>query len=89
MNTCILSITADPHNQNIGQLQKKQLEPLPRQHTFDGFGSDAYGRGRTWKPKEQWLGNIKLGYAKAGFNIYYRLDGLDETITTKECHQFK
>lgn len=52
-------------------------------YDFGGFGGDIYGRGKDWKPKEQWLGNAKIGYAKAGFNAYYRIDGLDETITAR------
>ncbi|RZL49371.1 MAG: TonB-dependent receptor [Pedobacter sp.] len=36
-----------------------------------------------WKPKEQFLGNTKIGYRNANFNIWYRLDGLKETIDTR------
>ena len=36
-----------------------------------------------WKPKEQFLGNTKLGYRNDRFNIWYRLDGLKETIDTR------
>ncbi len=50
---------------------------------FDGFGGDPYGRAKNWRPKEQWLGNINLGYKTDHFKIYYRLDGLDENITNK------
>lgn len=50
---------------------------------FDGFGGDPYGRNKIWKPKEQWLGNARLGYGDVNFNIYYRLDGLHETITSR------
>lgn len=52
---------------------------------FNGFGNDTYGRFRpgSWRPKEQWLGNIKFGYENAVFNLYYRLDALDETITSR------
>jgi outer membrane receptor for ferrienterochelin and colicins len=49
----------------------------------DGFGGDDFGRQKTWKPKEQWMGNIRLGYSTAKFNVYYRLDGLNETITSR------
>lgn len=50
----------------------------------NGFGGDEYGRNKTlWKPKEQWLGNIRAGYTSDKFNIYYRLDGLDETIVSR------
>ena len=47
---------------------------------FDGFGGDAYERGKTWLPKEQWLGNGKVGYRNNNFNIYYRLDAVKEII---------
>lgn len=36
-----------------------------------------------WKPKEQWLANTRLGYAKSNFNVWYRLDYVDETIDSK------
>ena len=36
-----------------------------------------------WKPKEQWLANTKIGYSKNDFNIWYRLDYLDETLDSK------
>jgi outer membrane receptor for ferrienterochelin and colicins len=54
-------------------------------YDFDGFGGDSYGRGKDWKPKEQWLANAKIGYTKGGFNVYYRIDGLDETITARNA----
>ena len=50
---------------------------------FDGFGGDEYGRGKEWRPKEQWLGNIKTGYRNDAMNIYYRLDALHETISNR------
>jgi len=74
------------HTQNIGVSGRKNKwnASLGATHNdFDGFGGDDYGRGKTWKPKEQWMGNAKIGYSKAGFNIYYRIDGLDETITVR------
>jgi len=36
-----------------------------------------------WKPKEQWMGNTKIGYANDKFNIWYRLDGLNEVIDVR------
>jgi outer membrane receptor for ferrienterochelin and colicins len=79
------------HTQNIGVSLKKNnwYTSFGGTHIeFDGFGGDDYGRGKTWKPKEQWMGNAKIGYAKAGFNVYYRLDGLDETITVRNAINF-
>jgi len=36
-----------------------------------------------WKPKEQWLGNTKVGYRNNNFNMWYRLDGLKESIDVR------
>jgi len=36
-----------------------------------------------WKPKEQWLGNTKIGYRSQDFNIWYRLDGIKEDIDSR------
>lgn len=49
----------------------------------NGFGGDNYGRAKQWLPKEQYLGNIIIGHRTEKNMIYYRLDGLDETITNK------
>ncbi|MEO6313325.1 MAG: TonB-dependent receptor [Chitinophagaceae bacterium] len=51
---------------------------------FNGFGGDAYGRGKSWRPKEQWLGNARLGYSNEKINFYYRMDGLHEEIADRE-----
>jgi outer membrane receptor for ferrienterochelin and colicins len=74
------------HNQNIniGWKKKNWNFSIGGTHNeFDGFGGDDFGRAKTWRPKEQWMGNIKLGYSKNAFNVYYRLDGLNETITDR------
>ncbi len=36
-----------------------------------------------WKPKEQYMGNTKIGYRNNNFNIWYRFDGLEETIDSR------
>jgi outer membrane receptor for ferrienterochelin and colicins len=36
-----------------------------------------------WKPKEQWLGNGRLGYNSDKLNVWYRMDYADETILSK------
>ena len=36
-----------------------------------------------WKPKEQFLGNTKIGYRNNNFSIWYRLDGLKEDIDVR------
>ncbi|MFD2287299.1 TonB-dependent receptor [Pedobacter petrophilus] len=40
-------------------------------------------RKNQWKPKEQWLGNTKVGYRNENFNIWYRLDAVNETIDAR------
>lgn len=50
---------------------------------FQGFGGDDYGRAKSWKPKEQYLGNILVGHRTEKNTIYYRLESLDETIASK------
>ncbi|MFT3936934.1 MAG: TonB-dependent receptor [Chitinophagaceae bacterium] len=55
---------------------------------FDGFGGDTYGRGKTWRPKEQYMGNARIGYSNDKINLYYRLDGLHEEISDRESINF-
>lgn len=74
------------HIQTIGvDLQKKGWNASVggTHNEFGGLGGDAYGRAKSWKPKEQWLGNVRVGYGNNNFNIYYRLDALNETILSR------
>ena len=50
---------------------------------FRGFGGDAFGRDRSWKPKQQYLGNFTMGYKGKNSTTHYTLNGLGETITAK------
>ncbi|MEO6683396.1 MAG: TonB-dependent receptor [Ginsengibacter sp.] len=50
---------------------------------FNGFEGDEYGRGKSWKPKEQWMGNARVGYVNDHLNVYYRIDGLKENILVR------
>ena len=50
---------------------------------FDGFGGDDFGRAKSWRPKEQWLGNGRIGYSNNVINLYYRFDGLHEEISSR------
>ena len=54
----------------------------------NGFGGDTYGRNKSWLPKEQWFGNAKVGYRKAGIDIYYKLDGMKEMIVDRNPINF-
>ena len=74
------------HVQNVGidWAQRQWNVSVGGTHNdFDGFGGDAYGRNKKWKPKEQWLGNTRVGYEGANWNVYYRLDALHELITSR------
>lgn len=48
-----------------------------------GFGGDAYGRAKSWLPKEQNMGNMVVGHRSDKNTVYYRLDVLNETISSK------
>ncbi len=50
---------------------------------FDGLGGDIYGRDKSWRPKEQWLSNARIGYNKNKIDLYYRIDALNEEITDR------
>lgn len=74
------------HQQNIAVQYRKNNWTLAAGGTHndhDGFGGDEYGRGKTWKPKEQWLANAKIGFTAKNFFVYYRIDGLNEIIKSR------
>lgn len=74
------------HNQNVNVNYAKNhlIASVGGSHNdFDGFGGDQYGRGKTWKPKEQWMGNVRLGYVADKGQIYYRIDGMNENIDVR------
>ena len=79
------------HQQNVGINYKKNNWAITvggTHNDHDGFGGDAYGREKKWKPKEQWLGNAKIGYSKGAFNAYYRADVLKEDIVSRNAINF-
>lgn len=47
-----------------------------------GWQGDKTGRELTWQPKDQYMYNGTVGYSKGGLNTWYRLDYLDEELTT-------
>lgn len=74
------------HQQNLGVNWQKKAWSVSAGIThidFNGYGGDDFGRAKSWKPKEQYLGHIRLGYRTEKLNVYYRIDGLDETITSR------
>lgn len=71
-------------NLNVGYKKNNWSLSLGGTHNdFDGYGGGAYGRDKTWKPKEQFMGNARIGYSKGAFNIYYRTDLLHEDIISR------
>ena len=85
---------AGSHNQNISaSWQNKGWNALVgiSHNEFGGWNvpaktatiDEVNAITNRWKPKEQFLGNTKLGYRNNKFNIWYRLDGLRETIDSR------
>lgn len=76
-------------NLNVNYSKKHLITSIGGSHSdFDGFGGDEYGRGKTWKPKEQWLGNAKIGYVNNHMDVYYKIDGLHENIIVRNPINF-
>lgn len=51
---------------------------------FGGWQGDSTGRKKQWQPKEQYLLGGKLGYTKKNYDVWYRLDFLNENILTMQ-----
>ncbi|MFD1144186.1 TonB-dependent receptor domain-containing protein [Larkinella insperata] len=71
------------HNQNLGVTWQRKGWNAYVGGTHNGFGGWrglSTTRAKDWHPKEQLLGNVKLGYRNEAFTIWYRLDALNETI---------
>lgn len=82
------------HNQSISaSFQKNGWNALAgfSHNEFGGWNlaaktatlAEVEADGNRWKPKAQWLGNTKIGYRTENLNIWYRLDGLNETIDSR------
>lgn len=79
-------INKGAHNQSITvayQRKNWNISVGGTHNDFGGWQGRSVGRVKDWKPKEQLLGNVKLGYRTSTFNAWYRLDALDETITSE------
>lgn len=85
---------AGQHNQNlsISWQQKGWSVLLGASHNdFGGWNlasktatiSEVAAVTNRWKPKEQYLGNTKIGFHNNNFSIWYRLDGLKEDIDVR------
>ncbi|MGA0559483.1 TonB-dependent receptor [Larkinella sp. VNQ87] len=71
------------HNQNLGvswQRNGWNASVGGTHNDFGGWQGLSTTRAKDWHPKEQWLGHAKLGYRTDAFNLWYRLDALNETI---------
>jgi len=74
------------HTQSVGvSWQKNNWHIMAggNHNELNGFGGDMYGRAKTWRPKEQWMGNGRIGYCNNAIDMYYRLDGLQEEINSR------
>ncbi len=81
------------HNKNIGvnwQNQGWSASAGFSNNTFGGWNvpaktatSDEVKLINFWKPKDQYLGNVKLGYGNSKLNIWYRVDILNEDIVSR------
>lgn len=53
-------------------------------YDFGGWEPDGYNRNHKWKPKEQLLPSLRVGYRGNNWDIMYRNDYLRESIVTKK-----
>lgn len=68
---------------NLGGTLGKNLSAKAnaRHYDFHGWQGNATGRAKQWLPKEQlFLGGL-IRYAKPKWDVYYRIDYLDEALT--------
>lgn len=62
---------------------KLSIQASVLHYDFGGWGGDSLNRAHAWKPKEQLLPSLRIGYRAKNWDILYRNDYLLETITTK------
>lgn len=71
------------HNHSIAAGWQKKgwgISAAVTNNDFGGWQGTSTERSKDWLPKDQLLGNIKIGYTGKKWNIWYRLDALNETI---------
>ena len=81
------------HNKNISfNWQNKGWNAMAgfSNNTFGGWNvpdktatRDEVNAIQFWKPKDQYLGNTRVGYGNNKFNIWYRADFVNEDITSR------
>lgn len=74
------------HNQYANFSWQKKNWTLSAGGAHNDFGGWKESRDTglakiEWHPKEQWLGNARIGYRNDKLNTWYRFDALSETIT--------
>ena len=74
------------HNQYVNLTWNKKNWTISAGGAHNDFGGWKESRDTTlakleWHPKEQWLGNARIGYRNDKINTWYRFDALTETIT--------
>lgn len=76
------------HNENVSVYWSGKHWNVGGGVTRNNFGGWNEGRAvdpvtsREWHPKDQWHANGSVGYHSDKFNVWYRLNFLDEVITT-------
>jgi outer membrane receptor for ferrienterochelin and colicins len=79
---------AGVHNENVGLNWQGKSWSAGGSITRNNFGGWQDGRlidateGSLWHPKDQILGGLNVGYRKENFNVSYRLNYVDEIITS-------
>ncbi|MBL7704087.1 MAG: TonB-dependent receptor [Taibaiella sp.] len=67
---------------------KLNVQASVMHYDFGGWGADKYNRDHKWKPKEQLLPSLRVGYRGKNWDIMYRNDYLREAIVTKKPINF-
>ncbi|SEJ77053.1 outer membrane receptor for ferrienterochelin and colicins [Dyadobacter sp. SG02] len=73
------------HNQGLGltwQNAHLQLSGNVTRNNFGGWQGASTGRAKAWKPKDQMLYTAGTRFTGKQWNVWYRFNGTDETITS-------
>lgn len=52
-------------------------------NAFGGWQGSKTGRQKQWHDKDQYLGNVSTGFRKENYNLWYRLNYLNESIVAQ------
>jgi len=73
------------HNENLGLQWSRRgwfASGSFTRNNFGGWQGQYTGRKKEWHPKDQWLGTGMLGFSHSKWEAWYRLDYLDEDISS-------